>query len=463
MNTTNYTSDLSSEFCKNLRQTCEFKPEPDTATHFNFDELIVDEEDEPIQVKNFNKVEDFNKVENFNKIYGTCYNEKGLRKFNAYKDHYGLEIDDAITYIQSCHKCGLYLDTFAGEYCSGGCHNHVEELGLPCLRGASCLICSQISNLLNEIDDFYLEFYGKYNSNSCCKFIESSCNNRSLLDHLRVQNWKLMKSYAANANISVNNAHKFEYLYRCHCCGEDLENVNMKGHMYCSDECETAIENDGYKCHFSECLICQDEKVDTPPFLERIKQFYYLSGYKNTFLNQSGGFGVSLFRKLENIAAIENITLQEARTFPSVRKLQDFEKSRSCIDNLFIDDKADLFKYAHDYGVTITQAYRKQHQCHNCKADVLPHSFGPGHQFCSARCEVIFEEKPFDENCVRCNGESSDCRRCKGEIFYLNLAIANRENELSVKEPILATIHVFKDLLVYNEIFGCLPDLIDFY
>jgi hypothetical protein len=237
----------------------------------------------------------------------------------------------------------------------------------------------------------------------------------------------------------------------------------MKGFVYCSDECEKAIENDGYKCQFGECLICQDEKVDRPPFLERIKQFYYLSGYKNTFLNQSGGFGVSLFRKLENIAAIENITLQEARVFSPVRKLPDLEKEGSYIDDLFIDDKADLFKYAHDYGVTIMQAYRKQHKCHNCKADVLPHTFGPGHQFCSARCEVIFEQKPFDEFCLRCDGESIDCRRCKGEIFYLNLEVTKRENELSVKEPILATIHVFKDLLVYNEIFGCLPDLIDFY
>ena len=139
MNTTTETSDLSSEFCNSLRLICEFKQEDDTVSQFNFDELIVDEENEPIQV------EDFNEVKDFNEVYGTCYNEEDLRKFNAYKDHYGLQIEYAFTYIQSCHNCGFDLNTFAGEYCSGGCHNHVEELGMPCFRGAECLICSRDS------------------------------------------------------------------------------------------------------------------------------------------------------------------------------------------------------------------------------------------------------------------------------------------------------------------------------
>lgn len=517
MNTTNETSDLSSEFCNSLRLICEFKHEDDTISQFNFDELIVDEEDEHIH---------------FNKVYGTGYNEEDLRKFNAYKDHYGLKIEDAFTYIQFCHNCGFELRTFAGEYCSGGCHNHVEELGMPCFRGANCLICSRgtlpnvttlpkVTNLLNEIDEFYLEYYGRYNSLSCCLFIEGN-TRKCPLDNLRIHNWKLMKSYAARANLSVKDVEKHKYIYYCHCCGQDLEYIDMKGEMYCSYECENAIETDGYMCHFNDCLMCQDKQVfDTAPFLERISKFYYLCGFNESY-NKWDGFGVGYFRKLENIAAIKNITLQEARTFDITGELPFYEthphpliqiaadfcvgcarcqyadadltcgecnysacfncyyttvytncvscfnnnaiiEDMQAIEQLFVDDKADLAQYAHDYGVTMLQAYRGQHSCHLCKKDVTPHSFGPGHQFCSARCEVIFEQKPFSDNCIRCKGERINCNLCDGEVLYLNLEITKRERELMVREPVLATIHVFKELLVYNELFGCLPDLIDFY
>lgn len=79
----------------------------------------------------------------FNEAQGTQFNQYQLIKFNEYKDHYGLSIDEAFDYIQSCHCCNDPLNTFAGEYCCGTCFNHVEELGMPCFRGDDCLICNR--------------------------------------------------------------------------------------------------------------------------------------------------------------------------------------------------------------------------------------------------------------------------------------------------------------------------------
>jgi hypothetical protein len=79
----------------------------------------------------------------FNEAQGTQFNQNQLVQFNEYKDHYGLSIDEAFEYIQSCHCCDNPLQTFAGEYCCGSCFYHVEELGTPCFRGDDCLICNR--------------------------------------------------------------------------------------------------------------------------------------------------------------------------------------------------------------------------------------------------------------------------------------------------------------------------------
>lgn len=77
----------------------------------------------------------------FNQTQGTTFTAENLRKFNYYKDHYGLDTENAFNYIQSCHTCDSQLETFAGEYCCFTCFNNVEELLEPCFRGADCLIC----------------------------------------------------------------------------------------------------------------------------------------------------------------------------------------------------------------------------------------------------------------------------------------------------------------------------------
>lgn len=77
----------------------------------------------------------------FNQTQGTAFSIQDLRKFNFYKDNYGLETEDALDYIQTCHACNSQLETFAGEYCCFACFNNVEELDEPCFRGDDCLIC----------------------------------------------------------------------------------------------------------------------------------------------------------------------------------------------------------------------------------------------------------------------------------------------------------------------------------
>jgi len=152
---TSYKSD------KNLRMTCEWKPEP--VHSFNFDNLILDElempslessrelfcDDDELYVTHYTQedysllVDDQSEANEFNVLYGTHYTQEDFEKFIIYREHYGIEVEDAIDYVQTCHCCNEQLDIFAGEYCSGGCHNHVEELGLPCFRGAECLICNR--------------------------------------------------------------------------------------------------------------------------------------------------------------------------------------------------------------------------------------------------------------------------------------------------------------------------------
>lgn len=135
----------------NLDITGEWKYEEEDHS-FNFDKLIIDI-DEEIFVYDQDETFHQSEADEFNALYGTHYTQENLKKFTNYREHYGLEVEDAIDYVQTCHCCNEQLDIFAGEYCSGGCHNHVEELGLPCFRGAECLICNNDTFPQQQCDD----------------------------------------------------------------------------------------------------------------------------------------------------------------------------------------------------------------------------------------------------------------------------------------------------------------------
>lgn len=377
--------------------------------------------------------------------------------------------------------------------------------------------------LLKEIRSFYTECYGTFANMCKCQFIESS-----QYEPTRIQNWKLLKAFAAKANVTTVDAIKHNYAYYCHCCGQDMNVADMKGQMYCSSDCEYAIETEKHACYFHNCLMCKEDREATPPFLDRIKRFCHLSDLNETHIKK-GGFGIWSFRKLEDAAARENITLQDALVLQNTGRLTSscgraVTLSKHClapisedscaecmecrrtdadlictscemgfdcqysicfkchystcvqhfaandevnsvalqIEKLSSENKSELTEYAYDYGVTLEEAFEKQQYCHTCTNYVVALTYGPGHQFCSARCEVKHEMKPLDVRCPRCSGEREDCPLCDGEVYYFNQEVSKREREMEARGPILAIAMVYKELLVYNEIFASLIDLTDY-
>lgn len=554
---TNETPELSTEQCNSMRLTCAWTPED---TEFYFDSMIDVQAFDATEEHSLNEVtvseaEAFDATEEhssteatvseatvsevtaFNKQYRVNYNEEQLKKFKKYMDHYGLETNDAIIYIQSCHGCDEQIHTFAGEYCSGGCFYHVEELGLPCFRGENCLICnhqmvassvaSSVASLfidlesglyvadaglsmpelkrsskkpvledisittdyLKEIDDFYKTIFNDGRGYIYCIEGEKDYTRGQVPDNFRIQNWINLKAYSAKTNMSCSDA--MHYINNCHCCGEYM---NMAGNIYCSTECKTAIEKDNYCCYNNvrnkkninmprDCLICLNagraRSNTIPPFVERVNRFCYLAGYSE---DNKYKYGVETFRIAEADAEKYNITLLDAFlgvigvdcnhslsptdcdeytcNYENCVARPFYGPTSEMIDNLSTSDMADLTQYAYDHGVELTRAFQDQHVCRTCKKDVEPQTFGPSHQFCSARCEVIYDTRPFNDSCSRCEGRNQNCNECDGDVFRLCREIIKREKDL--KTPFISTINALQDLQVYNQLDDTLIDLVEY-
>jgi len=84
-------------------------------------------------------------VNEFNARYGTNFSINDLDIFNAYVEHTGLTIEDALKYNQVCHTCGDDLDQlnqWGCEYCDDHCRDEFgERPGRECFHGYNCLIC----------------------------------------------------------------------------------------------------------------------------------------------------------------------------------------------------------------------------------------------------------------------------------------------------------------------------------
>jgi hypothetical protein len=520
--------------------------------------MINDEEFYATEYEEFyaTEYEEELEVANFNKKYGVNYTKEQLFKLQIYMNHYELEPEVAMLYIKTCHSCNDPMETFADEYCRGGCHTRVEELGFPCFRGTSCLICfkksdasdvtgdlvavtgdlvagnlvaddlvaddlvaglvagldtglsmpdlkssckkpvlediSITTDYLKEIDDFYKTYYDGLDRDNECIEGENDYASGKTTDELRIQNWRMLKAYSASNKISCYEARY--YFNHCHCCGQYM---NRSGYLYCSIECKNIIETDNYCCYNNvinkkyislpkDCLICLNagraRSKTISPFVERVNQFYYLTGYDGFSIYDKYKYGVKTFKKAEAHAAKHNISLLNA-FLAHIGKVCEHPKSyahynsykctyANCvarkfrssadktIDKLSTSDLNDLTQYAYDYGVELERAFQEQHVCRTCKNDVVPQTFGPKHQFCSAKCEVIYDLTPFNDSCSTCEGRNKNCRMCDGEVYYLCMEIAKKEKEL--KTPVLSTIHALQDLLVCNQLDNNLIDLVEF-
>ena len=111
---------------------------------FEIEDNEIDEKNE--ETFGYNDETDYEaEVNEFNTRYGTYFSIKDLDIFNAYVEHTGLTIKDALKYNQVCHTCGDDLDQlneFGSEYCNDHCRDEFGEgPHRECFHGNSCLIC----------------------------------------------------------------------------------------------------------------------------------------------------------------------------------------------------------------------------------------------------------------------------------------------------------------------------------
>jgi len=381
---------------------------------------------------------------------------------------------------------------------------------------------NQETNDLQEITDFYTKYFGGKDEYA---FIEGDIS-RPYPNDFRISQWRALKAYSAKTGLTeyesrdyVENCHCCgEMLYvdllgQLYCSDECSVAIEHDG--YCCYFNDTDKYKDG-------CLVCTRamrlKTTAVAPIVERIKTFYYLSNYKYRYENIQ--FGVNTFRLAEALALKHNITLQEAcvsivNQVPITKvdvhehlltpyifeERAICEQCQHCFANLICeceecrhvvcydchytniynkcgehfrnttddiydhlskDDLADLTQYADDYGVSMERAFHEQTRCHQCEIEVVPQTFGPGHQFCSARCDVLYELKPLWEDCSRCNGTRSNCQWCDGKIYKLYQYIMKKERGIRENECILTAIQSLKHLMVYNHLDDCLVDLVEY-
>ena len=112
-----------------------------------YEEKDIDSEDNSRDEKNeetfgYNEDADYgSEAYEFNTRYGTCFSAEQLEIFKEYQKNTRLKTLDAIDYMQSCHKCGSFLEHFGNEYCNERCYEIIEDFYYPCFRGEDCLIC----------------------------------------------------------------------------------------------------------------------------------------------------------------------------------------------------------------------------------------------------------------------------------------------------------------------------------
>ena len=450
--------DATRNYVASTRQTCD--PTQTDCDEFTFDfDSMIDVDSETDQVVAFNQ------------MYHTSYTLEQYQKFTKYKEHYGLKTEDAFEYIQSCHSCDTQLDTFAGEYCCGGCHNFIENLEMTCFRGIDCLICNRATRCNgddtpidyvtcqtcgSEEDELYSYRYKStvycnkcamdvcgvlitkpeqkfhvdeptvtcdhcgfeegsyyinyYNSNaycnSCSYDILQGFNQVKEDDHpfnLYSQEEKIsLILYARKNDLMIEEA--IEYQTHCHNCGKYVENAVFDSdfHQYCNKRCYEYCEEYRYPCYREgNCRVCD-------------------------------------FHQEEN----------------------DVEPEECDLDNKYSSEElTDLRWYAQKYELTMEEAIEYKTHCHTCGKYVENARFdSPSHQYCDKECYEYCEESIYP-----CYREGS-CRVCSVWAFQkLQDEMREKGEFIAAYSPVLTTIDSWKELCVYNQLYECIPDLIEYF
>jgi hypothetical protein len=115
--------------------------------------------------------------------------------------------------------------------------------------------------------------------------------------------------------------------------------------------------------------------------------------------------------------------------------------------------------YARENNLTIEEAIEYQTHCHNCGKYVENAVFdSESHQYCNKGCYEYCEEYIYP-----CYREGS-CRVCSVWAFQkLQMEIIQKNEVLAAYEPVLSTIDSWKELGVYNQLYECIPDLIEYF
>lgn len=459
----NHIDDATREYAASTRRTCDPAQTDCDESTFEFDSMIdVDSETHELYI--------------FNQMYHTAYTLEQYQKFFKYKEHYGLKTEDAFEYIQSCHSCNTQLDTFAGEYCCGGCHNFIENLEMTCFRGIDCLICNRATRCHG--DDSPIEYatcdtcgfeedalYSyRYKStvycNQCaidvcgvlikkpekkfhideltitcdhCGFEEGShyinyyksnayCNSCSFdmlpgFNEDAVQysseEQRCLRIYARENNLTIEEA--IEYQTHCHNCGKYVENAvfHSESHQYCNKGCYEYCEEYWYPCYREgNCRVCDTWN----------------------------------FQKLQ----------EELRQEEALSLIQCEEKQFSQYSS---EELVHLRWYAQKYELTMEEAIEYKTHCHACGDYVENAKFNsPSHQYCDQECYESCEEYIYP-----CYREGS-CRVCSVWAFQkLQMEMIQKNEFLAAYEPVLSTIDSWKELGVYNQLYECIPDLIEYF
>jgi hypothetical protein len=180
---------------------------------------------------------------NFNVLNGTNFKNYSFKILKEYAADSRLSLEDAITYIQSCHYCDEqfkqdYECLYRGGYCSEECEKNVETNGCLCYykyTGKECKLCD-----VSQGADKVSYFNEKYNGGRVSDFDEAQIEQ--------------IKEYARIENLTINDA--IEYISSCHYCGN--KEIKM-GDDYCNKRCLELSETFWYPCFRGEdCKICSN-------------------------------------------------------------------------------------------------------------------------------------------------------------------------------------------------------------